>query len=182
MVLVHEEASKEHERNDEYRSQGHGELLVREKRTENQRIASRCVVNQEENQKEDWELVPFVSVEANQKVANATKESRSQNTGRQLRIYLRPEVSAHRIHVVVGFSKEDWPLIREDKDDVLDSIEAHRHSNEEEGSISVLDSSLIALYVIEENNTEKSSQSSNDSLNVRCLWKPDNVEEVSACK
>ena len=65
MVLVDEEASEEHEWNDKYRSQGDGELLVGEKRTENQRIASRCVVNQEENQKEDWELVPFLVIEAN---------------------------------------------------------------------------------------------------------------------
>jgi hypothetical protein len=39
---------------------------------------------------------------------------------------------------------------------------------------------LIALDVVEEYNAEKSSQSGNDGLDVRGLWKPDDVEEVSA--
>lgn len=82
------------------------------------------------------------------------------------------------VHIVVRLAEEDWPLIWEDQDDVLDCIEAHSHGDEEEGAVSVLDSGQRLINLGEKHNTEECRQNGHDQLHITGLWKSDNVLEV----
>jgi hypothetical protein len=74
---------------------------------------------------EKWELVPKHCVESNQEVIDRPKDNRSQKARWQFGEDFGPEVGTHRVHVVVRFSQENRSLVREDEDDILDSVETH---------------------------------------------------------
>lgn len=131
IVLVDEEASEQHERDDEHRSQGHCQLLVTEQRTDDKGVTSGGVIDEEQDDKEHGELESIDLREADGVVHDGAEDDWSEDTGRKLREDLGPEVRRHLVHVVVGFAQEYGSLIWEDEDDVLDSIERHSHGDEE---------------------------------------------------
>src|SRR6056300_228249 len=69
----HEEASEEHEGNDQHGGQGHSQLLVGEGGRDDERVATGSVVDQDQDEQEDEELVSS-GVQANQVVDNDTED------------------------------------------------------------------------------------------------------------
>jgi len=100
--------------------------------------------------------------QTNCKVDNATEDHWSKNTDRQFCYDFTEEVSTHRIHVVVHFSQEDRSFIREDQNDVLNSVEGNCHSHEEESTISVLNTLWCSITVLEKNDGEASCDDCDD--------------------
>jgi len=84
-------------------------------------------------------------VQAHRKVGNATEDRGHRNTERQLRRNLGPEVGTHLVHVVVHFSQEDRTFVRENQDNVLNSIHGNVHRHEEEGALNVLENTSVVL-------------------------------------
>lgn len=62
--LIHKEASEEHEWDDKNRSQSDGKLLVREEGSDDERVASRGVIDKEQNQEEGWKLVALLCIKS----------------------------------------------------------------------------------------------------------------------
>lgn len=118
--------------------------------------------------------------QTNGKVDDAPKDHWSKNTDRQFCYDFTEEVSAHRIHVVVNFSQEDRPFIREDQNDVLNSVEGNCHCHEEKSTISVLNTLWCPITVLEKNDGEASCDDCDNKLNIGSLRESDCVEEVSS--
>ena len=91
---------------------------------------------------------------ANRIIDDATEDSGCHNTERQLGDDLGPEVRRRLIHIIVDFAKEYRPLIREDKDDILDGVEGDVHGDEEERTLHVLHALLRLIRIVEEKNGE----------------------------
>lgn len=118
-------------------------------------------------------------VKANREIGDAAEQHWDDNTCRDLRDDFTKEVSRHRVHIIIDLSQEDWPLVWEDKDNVLDGIESDSHCHEEESTVSVLHSLGSAVAVLEQNDNEDSSDDGNNNLHVGSLRKSEDVEEVS---
>lgn len=131
---------------------------------------------------EHGELKPLLGVESNQVIAYGAEDYWGQQTGRELRDYLGPEVSAYRIHVVVRLSKKHWSLIWEDQDDILDCAETYTHNDKEQRAVSVLNTGCVVGHVVEQDHTEERSQHSHEKLNIRGLWETSDIQEVSLGK
>lgn len=160
-----EEASEKHEGNDQDGSQGHSQLLVREGSRDDKRVSRGSVVDQDESKDEGQEVLHH-RVEAHEEVNNATEDGRGQDREGQLRDNLGPEVRSAVVHIVVHFTQEHRSLIREDQDYVLNSVHRDVHGNEEESTLSVLNTFLSVGVVPEENNGEESSHNSSKKLNI----------------
>jgi len=130
VVRGHEETSKEHERNDKHGSQGHSQLLVREGGRDDQGVSRGGVVDKNQDQQESKEVF-HKRVEAHEEVNNATEDSRGHDGEGQLRDNLGPEVRSAVVHVVVHFTQENRSFVRENQDDVLNSVHRDVHSDEE---------------------------------------------------
>lgn len=61
----------------------------------------------------------------------------------------------------------------------MDGIESDGHSHEEKGTISILDTLKSTITVLEENDSEESSDNGNYKLDVGGLRKTNGVQEVS---
>ena len=127
---------------------------------------------------EGREFIPEYCAESNQVVTDWAEDCWGQDRRRELRINLGPEVRAHGIHVVVGFSQEHRSFVWENQDDVLNSVEWHAHGDEEEGSVSILDSRCISLDVVEKNNAEEWRHHGNQELDPGSLGQTDHIQEV----
>ena len=108
-------------------------------------------------------------------VHDATEDRWRQNREGQLRDDLGPEVRTRLVHVIVDLSQEDGPLIREDQNDVLNSVEGDVHAHEEEGSLHVLHTSIVKTGVEEEKNGETGGQAGREQLHVGGLGQADQV-------
>ena len=126
------------------------------------------------------EVVGMNCIQSNGKVGYATEDDWRENTNRKLRYDFTKEISTDRIHVVVHFTQEYRSLIREDENDILNSVESDSHSHEEESTVSVLDTLRSAVTVLEKNDGEASSDDCNDKLHVRSLRKSHSVQKVSS--
>ena len=61
----------------------------------------------------------------------------------------------------------------------MDRVKGNSHGNEEESTITVLDSLNSTVTVLEQDNTENCSDNRHKELDVRCLGQSDCVEEIS---
>ena len=104
--------------------------------------------------------------EPDSEVNDAAENDWSQNAHGKFCDDLAEEVGAHGVHVVVDFSQEDRPLVREDQDDVLDRVEGDGHRDEEERAVSVLDALGRAVDVLEEDDREYSGDDRHYELHV----------------
>ena len=118
-----------------------------------------------------WEFVPKDSTKTDCIIHNCSENCRSNETRRKLRNDFSPEISADSIHIIVRFSQKYRSFIRENQYDILNGIEAHGHCNEEESSLSILNSRNVILYIVKKNNAKNSRQQSNNQLYVTCLRK-----------
>ena len=107
---------------------------------------------------EYWEFVPLLVIKSNQVVDDRSENNRGKSGGWELWEDLGPEIRTHFVHTIVGFSEEHRSLIWENKDYVLNSVETHGHGDEKQGSVSVLNSSLILSHVVEEDHAESCCQ------------------------
>lgn len=88
----------------------------------------------------EHEELPCVdSVESNGKVCQRTEQSWNYDGHWEFTEDSSEEVWAHFVHIIVNFSQEYWSFIWEHKDDVLDRIESNGQGDEEESTVSVLD-------------------------------------------
>jgi len=166
----HEESSEEHERDDQYWGQSHSQLLVRETAGDDQGVAGTSVVDQSQNSQEYSKLLKAVDLaHADSKVNDGAEEARSKDGERQFRDDLGPEVRRATVHVVVDFTEEDRPFVREDEDDVLDGVEGDVHADKEESSLEVLDSLRVFVSFPEQENGEQGGEGGGDDLHVRGL-------------
>jgi hypothetical protein len=107
---------------------------------------------------------------SNWEIDDATEQNRGYDTYRDLSYNFSKEVGSHGVHIIVNLSQENWSLIWEDKDNVLDSIKGNCHSHKEKGSISVLHSLGSSIAVLEKNNCENGCNNGNNNLNIGSLW------------
>ena len=181
VVSRDEETGEEHERNDEDGREGYCELLVREGGRDNEGVTGRGVVDEDKDSKEDHEGLSSVLV-TNSEVNDATEDNWSHDREGKFGDDFSPEVRAGLVHIVVDFSEENGSFVRENQDDILDSVEGDVHGDEEEGTLHVLDTSLISLGVKEQEDGEKGSEASSEKLDIGCLGQSQEVEEVSSAE
>ena len=121
-------------------------------------------------------------VETNGVVDDAAEDNGSHDREWQFGDDLGPEVGTCLVHVVVDFTQEHRTLIREDEDDVLDSVERDVHSDEEEGALDVLDAGVISASVEEEKDGKDGSEAGSQKLDIGGLGETEEIEEVSLAK
>jgi hypothetical protein len=128
---------------------------------------------------ENSKLIHIDSAQSNSVVNNATKDPWSDEGSWKLCQDFGEEVRTHTVHVVVDLSEKDRSFIREDEDDVLDGVEGHSHGDEEESSISILNSLQGLIHVLEQDDCEDSCDDHHNQLDIGGLRKSDSVQEVS---
>ena len=96
---------------------------------------------------ESRELPRINHTQTDSKIYNRAKDNWSQNTRRNFRDNFSKEVRTDTIHIIVHLSQEDRPLIREDKNDILDRVERDSHSHEEERTISILNTLSCSINI-----------------------------------
>jgi hypothetical protein len=80
LALVYEETCEEHKWNNQHGSKGNSQLLVREGTGDNQRVSRAGVVNEDQDGKEHWELIPVNSAETDWIVHYATENNWCKDT------------------------------------------------------------------------------------------------------
>ena len=127
---------------------------------------------------EKRELVPVDGAEADGVIHDGAEDDWGQQARWELGEDLCPEIGADSVHIVVCFSQENWSLVWEDQNDVLDGVEAHRHSDEEQCAVPVLNSGDVLSNIHEKNDAEECGQNCDDQLDIACLGQPHDVQEV----
>lgn len=127
-------------------------------------------------------------VECHCEVDNCTEDTGGQKSEWQLRDDLGPEVGAHIVHIVVHFAKENRSLVREDQNNILNSVERYVHCHEEKGTLQVLESLVVSCACAildfrtdlpEEQSSKACSHTSSDHFDVGSLGQADQVKEVT---
>jgi hypothetical protein len=116
---------------------------------------------------------------SNWEINDTTKKDWGYDTYRDLSDNFTKEVGCYRIHIIIYFSQENWSLIWEDKDNILDSIKGDCHCHKEKGSVSVLHSLRSSITILEKNNGKNSCNNCNNNLDIGSLWESEGVQEVS---
>jgi len=181
VVSRDEETGEEHEGDDEYRRECDGELLVRERGRDDEGVAGTGVVDENKDAKEDKEGLSSVLV-ANSEVNDATEDNRGHDGEGEFGDDFSPEVRAGLVHIVVDFTEEYGSFVRENQDDILDSVEGDVHGDEEKGTLHILNTGLVSGDVKEQQNGEKSSEAGGEKLDIGSLGQSQEVEEVSLAK
>ena len=94
---------------------------------------------------EKRELVPVDGAEADGVIHNGAEDDWGQQARRELREDLCPEIGTNWIHIIICFSEEHMSLVWENENNILNSTETDTHGDEEQSTISVLNSCSIWL-------------------------------------
>ena len=118
---------------------------------------------------EKRELIGKDGVQANREVHDATIYYWCNNTCWQLCDNFSKEVGTNWVHVIIDLSEENWSLVWEDQNNVLNRVESNSHSHEEESTITVLHTLNGSITVLEQDNCENSCDYGDNKFHIRCL-------------
>lgn len=124
-------------------------------------------------------MMTLSEVKTNREVSNDTEQHRYNYTSGYFRDDFTKEVRRDRVHIIINFSQEHRPLIWEDENNVLNSIEGNSHCHEEQSTISVLDTLYSIITILEKNDCKDSGNNCYDNLDVGGLRQSENVQKVS---